>query len=356
MEFSLGGLGDVVRPKPISVKKELKENDVLKKTELYIRELLQVMARNPIGKSIADFSGFVVSIGKGIYEFLPNAIRDSLWSMGEGSLLTLELDDNLVGLPWELAFNGSEFLCTRFGIGRIIYSENVHLEKRQPRQQTRVLIISNPDDKLREDTEKVALPIKKKLEKLGAIVDHMCYHPGSTFHTSKGNILDVLGSGFYDIVHFAAHGRYDERFPEKSCFALADGELLFADEISERMEKAVRSGKEAPFLFYADSCEAGAQKGWDMRRYRSQVLGLAEALIRYNVAYIGAFWSANIVASRTVALSFYEALLDRKEPLGAALRNAKLAVWNSPELGPNHPNCEWANFALYGDPSLTIKI
>jgi len=69
------------------------------------------------------------------------------------------------------------------------------------------------------------------------------------------------------------------------------------------------------------------------------------------VAYIGAIWSASFVGADRLALTFYEELLERKQPLGLALKNGKMRVKKKRD-----PNCEWANFIFYGDPSLIIRL
>lgn len=357
VELSLGRISDVVRPKPIHGEIALPRKNRMT-IEEDIRELLQVFARSDVGRAIRGgrlLSHFVKGVGEIIHSyFIPDTIKEPLRTMSEGSLLTLALDESVLGLPWELAFDGSECLCTKFAVGRVIFSGRASVKKRKPQPETRVLLISNPDNSLSETTERVALPIKEKLEKLGAEVVHMYYSPGTRHHTNKQNVQEALGSGAYDIIHFVGHGSYDPRFPQESGFALADNERLSAQEISEILDFAGRSGKDAPFLFYAHSCEAGAQRSWDMRAYESQISGMSEAFIKHNVAYIGAFWSANVEAADALALAFYDALLERKEPLGLALMNARLIVRS--KLTQDHPNCEWANFILYGDPSITIKI
>ena len=368
MELSRGGISDVVRPKPVYGEITLSEEH-RRCIEEGIRELLQVTARmrksverraveaviaNAIGEKIPSLSEFVQAVGKVIYsDLFPAPIKESLETLSKGSLLALALDDSVVGLPWELAFNGSDFLCKKFGVGRVIYSEIAPLKKRKSMPETRVLLISNPDNSLPHTDETIALPLKEKLEKLGVMVDHMCYAPRKPFHTTKKNVVRAFASGLYDVIHFVGHGGYHPRYPKESCFGLADGKLS-AMEISKILEDATKSGRDAPFLFYAHSCEAGAQRSWDIKKYESQVLGLSHAFIRHNVAYVGAFCVANVIGADRLALAFYDALLDRKEPLGLALRNARLTVLK--ELGHDHPNCEWANFILYGDPSLTIKI
>jgi len=353
IEFLKGSLGDVVRPKPIIIEIEFPDK-VVKVVEEDMREILQTMAKSIIGQDVVPLSKIVQRVGQVIYSLFPDAIKESLQEMSNGSLLTLALEDCFLGLPWELAYNGSDFLCVQFGVGRVIFSENPVPNRRQPKKETRVLLISNPDNSLPETRENVALPLKKKLENLGVTVDHMCYSPLSLHHTSKKNVMDAFASGLYDVIHFIGHGSYDPRFPEESAFRLADNERLSAKEISEVLDSAIMSGKDPPSLFYAHSCEAGFQPSWDMRTYESQVLGISEAFVRHNIAYIGGFWSTVVPVADKLALAFYDELLDRKEPIGLALTKARLTILK--EMGPDYPNCEWANFMLYGDPSLTIRI
>ncbi|MCU1281083.1 MAG: hypothetical protein JWM53_4629, partial [bacterium] len=47
--------------------------------------------------------------------------------LARGDTLQLELDEALVAVPWELMFDGAQFLCRRLSIGRIVAT-------RQPRR------------------------------------------------------------------------------------------------------------------------------------------------------------------------------------------------------------------------------
>jgi predicted RNA-binding Zn-ribbon protein involved in translation (DUF1610 family) len=359
MELERGRICDVIKPKPVIGTIEFPFEKRLR-IEESIRRLLQVIAREhwaEIGMEIlhmGKLQDIINKVGELMYGLFPTCIKQQLAEMPSGSLLTLALEDKVVGLPWELACDDADFLATKFGIGRVIYSDGRLFQRRKSRPETRILLVSNPDGSLFSDV-KVATLLKEKMQKVGVFVDHFTSEAEGRFYTSKDNLLAALKSGLYDVVHFIGHGGYNPRHPEKSSFAVADG-YIFAEDISQALDETISSGKDPPFLFFAHSCEAGAQRSWDLKSYESQVLGLSTAFLLHNVAYIGAIWAAEfreeeIWGSDRLALAFYDELLDRKQPLGLALRNAKLSLKKEGDS-----SYEWANFVLYGDPSLIIKI
>lgn len=361
MEFERYKITDVVRPKPILGEIELPSKGRMV-IEESIRELLQLIARSiwaQVGMEtlqMGNLSTVIDKVGQLMYRLFPPPIKEQLQKMPSGSLIALVLDNKVVGLPWELAYDGTDHLGTRFGTGRIIYYGSGSLKRRKNIPKTRVLLISNPDGSLPHTDSEVALPLKEKMQRFGAVVDHFSSKAeDQRLYTSKDNILAALESGLYDVVHFVGHGGYSSVHPEESSFRVADG-YLSAVDISKAFDQTIESGRDLPFLFYAHSCEAGAQRSWDMKTFESQVLGLSTAFLTHNVAYVGALWSASgdkqaLAGADRLALAFYDELLDRKQPLGLALRNAKVIVKNSPS-----PTCDWANFILYGDPKILIKI
>lgn len=358
IEFSSGGAGDVVRPKPVlgKIKWPLGNRKLI---EDEIRHLLQTVASQHFitGTSRETFPKFIQEVGENMYSVFPESIRREIQKLSERSMLALELDDSLVGLPWELAFDPiqKDYLCMRFGIGRVVYSENVAIRKRRPKRQTRMLLICNPAGNMASSINEVAVPITKRLESFGAEVACLSYDPNSSHHSSKENILRHLSSGSYDIVHFTGHGSYDSLFPQESGFAVADKKWLSAKDIADALDCSKNVGGEPPFIFYADSCESGAQEGWNRGATGTKPLGgLSEAIVRNNIAYIGASWAAAIKPTNWLALAFYDSLLLKNEPIGLALLDAKKSVKN--EFRTEDVNCEWANFLLYGDPSLSIRI
>jgi CHAT domain-containing protein len=58
--------------------------------------------------------------GQVLFDLLvPSKAREKL-SSTEARNLILYVDDKLVHIPWELLFDGRQFLCRRFAMGRIV--------------------------------------------------------------------------------------------------------------------------------------------------------------------------------------------------------------------------------------------
>jgi len=80
---------------------------------------------------------------------LPSKVREKL-NATNAINLTLHLDDKLVHIPWELLFNGRDFLCRRFGIGRIVKTRQAltSLSSRPLRMPINLLILTDPQGDL----------------------------------------------------------------------------------------------------------------------------------------------------------------------------------------------------------------
>ena len=79
----------------------------------------------------------------GLFTFerlFPDAIRDIIRRIPDGALVNLEIDDRLSVLPWELAFDGTSFLCLRYAFGRITTERN----DVEPEKSLSLLMISDP--------------------------------------------------------------------------------------------------------------------------------------------------------------------------------------------------------------------
>ena len=80
---------------------------------------------------------------------LPSKVREKL-NTTTAVNLTLHLDDKLVHIPWELFFNGRDFLCRRFGIGRIVKTRQAlaSLTSRTLRSPIKLLVLADPQGDL----------------------------------------------------------------------------------------------------------------------------------------------------------------------------------------------------------------
>jgi CHAT domain-containing protein len=84
-------------------------------------------------------------------QLLTRAVKSKLKSTGTRDLV-LSLEEELVSIPWELLYDGSEFLGLKFNVGRLICSQQ---EQTQPRSRNitgkpRMLILSDPTGDLKD--------------------------------------------------------------------------------------------------------------------------------------------------------------------------------------------------------------
>jgi len=267
---------------------------------------------------------------------LPQAARDKL-RRAESCNLYLRLDDQLVHIPWELAFDGQHFLGMKFRVGRQIITHHKVTQTAPTRTTSgalKVLIISDPSETLKN--------VSRESEQLCEILDGI---PGLEVRLIGGRgvkripLLAALRES--DIVHFAGHSQFDEKNPENSGWLLHDG-LLSASEISKL--------DQAPLLVFSNSCQAGATKNWQSDYlYEGEAFGLGSAFLLAGVPnYIGTFCVVHDEESRFLAVDFYHRVA-RGSTIGQALLEARVST--AEEMGLDR--LTWASYMLYGDPSFS---
>ena len=261
---------------------------------------------------------------------IPPEIHEGLM---RGDTLTLELDEALVAVPWELMFDGAQFLCRRLSIGR-------HVATRQPRRgderrsvgtPVRVLVMAADPRGDLPDVRAEGDAILAELER----------HP--TVHARLSNAPDRAFAlryfKDYDVVHFAGHADWVAADPSASGWLLADGKLT-ADELAK-----LGGGRPMPMIVFGNACQSGHTAAWSGDDDR--VFGLANALLTAGVRhYIGTQWEVVDGQSALFAAALYRELADGKA-IGAAVRHARGAVVK--EAG--EAALAWASYVLYGDPA-----
>ncbi len=290
--------------------------------------------------------------------------------------LQLQLPRQLMRYPWELLHDGVGLLLERYALGRQVFMESpparaTHL---RPSGGVRALIIGDPllNEKLttggdrrwqqlpgaREEAEQMALVFAKLQNILGSAIDFRRERDTRIRQSiTRMEFRQLLRSGEYDIIHFAGHAIFNPEKPEQSAWLFSDG-ALWAQEIHNTLEYAPR----APWLVYANACEAAMEDSARQSRYQGDVFGLATAFINQGVsAYIAPLWRINDTLAAQMAIDFYHALLLNSASLGEALRFARLEAKLSatgtqktsaavPPL-PAQIGLGWASMVLYGDPT-----
>jgi len=269
---------------------------------------------------------------------LPQAARDRLHN-SESCNLYLRLDDQLIHIPWELAFDGRQFLGMKFRVGRQVITHHKVSQLAPTRgasDRLKVLIISDPSETLKN--------VSAESEQLCGILDGV---PGLQVRLIGGRgvrripLLAALRES--DLVHFAGHSQFDEKNPENSGWLLYDG-LLSASEISKL--------DQAPSLVFSNSCQAAATKNWQGDYlFEGEAFGLGSAFLLSGVRnYVGTFCVVHDEESRFLAVEFYRRVA-QGQSIGQALLEARLAT--AEEMGLER--LTWASYMLYGDPGFSLN-
>ncbi len=275
-----------------------------------------------------------------LYDLLfSRQIKNRLDSLGSVNLV-LSLDERLIAIPWELLFNGQDFLCFKFNLGRSIHTRN---SEHQPRYRNisskpRMLILANPTGDL-PSAYREGLYIKNCLTKTGSIsVDFKAQDISSNY--VRKNLRD------YDIVHFAGHCEYNSEKPEESGWIVADG------WVSARDFLVLSESAALPSIIFANACQsARAENNLLDLQAQSKVYGLAQAFLFAGVRhYLGSFWRVEDDFSGKFAEEFYNQTISAQS-IGKAVRLARLRLFREYGIAA----VAWAGYVLYGDPGFVLS-
>jgi CHAT domain-containing protein len=296
------------------------------------RETLSLFDRsNRNARPSSDILDGLKKTGHLLFDLLtPAQVREKLDQTG-AEILTLRLADNLVHVPWELLFDGREFLCRRFAVGRIASTRQRPTARsiRSPSAPFKTLIIADPCGDLAASYRE-GLDLKAFLERQrDAFHVDFKSHPVDIAFVKK-HLRD------YDIVHYAGHAQYDGQNPSESGWLLSDG-MLKSYEIA-----AMGGVQPMPAMVFSNACRSAQTDGWTVDQPEQQIFGLANAFLLSGVQhYVGTCSKTVDEAGSEFAQAVYAAIAVGK-CIGVALRNAR----QMPKA-----TLAWANYMLYGDPS-----
>jgi hypothetical protein len=249
---------------------------------------------------------------------------------------TLLLLTNEQYVPWELAYldkpldpNAPRFLASQTHMGRWLDDQNVVLPPTltiEVRRFTAVAAKSwfdplpqaKPEQDLLQQQWK-AFPLEAKKEALLPIL-------------SGVNIPGHL-------IHFTVHGLSDAA-ANRQAIRLADNTEITADAITG----SYRCGEIPRFAFvFLNACQVGTP---------GETLGQADGfpgkLVRRGASgFIAPLWEVNDIVAYEFAKNFYEEVLDRKQPVGAALYEQRRKYDSQGSTTP-------IAYIYYGHPSLRL--
>lgn len=293
--------------------------------------------------------------------------------------LVLELDRTTARVPWELVHDGGEPLAIRRPLARQLRtSYSLRPPDVTPRPTWKALIIGDPDGNLGW-AQKEAQAVNDALLAHGLKPELRLGPPDALGLGSKAGVdpadlyevLELLQSGEYDIVHFAGHAIFDPQAPDRSGWKFKD------DVLTASMLEGV---ERVPRLIVANACVSAALSTSVVGgapgpvamlaaglapNDAGLVASLADEFFRRGVAdYIGTAWEVRDSPAEIFANVLYREFLagwkgvnrnatGTTTALGAAVHAARRALYDRrSEFGEFAT--VWAAYQHYGDPTRTL--
>lgn len=272
---------------------------------------------------------------------LTRSLKDRLKSTDCRDLVLL-IDEELISIPWELLYDGADFLCLKFNLGRVLRARQ---EEDRPRYRgqaarsgvarLRMLILANPTSDL-ESAYQEGLTIKNKFdsrrEKLS--IDFKSTRIDTLY--VKKNLRE------YDLVHYAGHCECHPGQLERTGWTLSDGVFSAQDILGMSEEVSF------PRMVFSNACQSARiePESPDLDS-QQRAYSLASAFLFSGVRhYIGPLHRIEDPVSLSFAKEFYRQL-SKGASVGEAMRLSRLRL--SREYGLQ--SVFWALYLLYGDPT-----
>lgn len=255
--------------------------------------------------------------------------------------LTLLLDEELIQIPWELIFDGGDFLGLKFSLGRLVRSKEDLAPLSSYRDLAdclKMLVLANPNGDLKSAYLE-GINIKNQFNRKNKKVQIDFKSTDIDKHYVKKNICD------YDIVHFAGHCEFDKTSSRDSGWVLSDG--IF------KVEDILKMGQSSslPALVFSNACHSAQVNPILIdSEYQRASYGMASAFLFAGVRhYIGSIRKIQDQASLVFAREFYTRLILGLS-VGESLRLSRLKLIKEYGLASLH----WVNYMLYGDPGFVF--
>lgn len=268
--------------------------------------------------------------------------------------LEVGLDEALLDLPWELLFDGEEFLCLKHAVGRFVNVSNVVIpgvQKIEPIASSplKVLVISVPNPQPRSEALKFE-PLGEAAAETDAIMEMFADRPGTVEETmlrgsdaTWNNVTRALRRpNRYHVIHFNGHAYFNSKKPYESSLVLHDQNMSTGQILN--FCKA-----NPPVLFFMNGCETAATGSKADLKGRYDIFGLARACLETGAFLLGSRHKVGDQAAAIFAKEFYRHLLDGV-PLGRAVRDARRKC-----RADLPADFSWASYMFYGDPRLCFR-
>ncbi|MFH1355404.1 MAG: tetratricopeptide repeat protein [Candidatus Omnitrophota bacterium] len=270
---------------------------------------------------------------------LTNSVKSRLKSVQDLDLI-FSIDEELINIPWELLYDGNNFLCLKFNLGRVVRTQVQvsPLKYRGLFGALKMLILANPTNDLKSAYLE-GLNIRNQFDRKRKEIKIDFKSTSIDTHYVKKYIRD------YDLVHFAGHCEYDAENPKNTGWVLSDGRFTTQDILT--MGAAVS----LPVIIFSNSCHSAFTSGNLIDQdYQEKSYSLASAFLFSGVRhYLGAIRRIEDPLSLFFAREFYSHLVAGKT-VGESVRLSRLSSIAQYGIG----SIAWASYLLYGDPNFAL--
>jgi tetratricopeptide (TPR) repeat protein len=278
-------------------------------------------------------------VGQVLFDTLLSAKAKEALRSSSVNDLVFHIEDTLVQIPWELLYDGRQFLCQKFNMGRIVKTkrEVFNIRQRMLSRPLKMLIVSDPRGDL-ENSGREGRLIREQLDRNTAFISAN----QRSGQITPAYIMEKIRN--FDLVHYAGHADYDTADPANSGWLLEGGKFTSADIVK------LIGGKPMPALVFCNACQTGQTQEWKLGSgYNQKIFGLANAFLLAGVQhYVGTFWEILDEPGAGFAVEFYRAMTEGAS-IGEAIRQARLLLIK--QYGED--TIVWASYMLYGDPGFS---
>ena len=275
---------------------------------------------------------------------LPASVREGLEAMHARPLVIVH-DREASRVPWEVLRVGTTHPALGAGLSRRYASDALSVARwrddHTSSDSLRVLLIVDPTlDLPGAAAEGEAL--KQLLGRKSVTLDVLAGRDAT-----RARIVAALGTGAFDVLHFAGHAFFDAREPEQGGLLCAGKEVLRGADLA--------SLGNLPALVFCNACEAARVRKRTRARasparqfgMRRTMTGIAEAFLTDGVAnFLGTHWPVGDDAAFAFSQCLYGSLLT-----GDRLGDAVLAARRRLE---SIPSVDWADYVHYGSPEFRL--
>ncbi|MFH2091851.1 MAG: CHAT domain-containing protein [Pseudomonadota bacterium] len=269
-------------------------------------------------------------------ELFTSTVKENL-AKTTASHLILNLDDGLIHIPWELLYDGHQFLCCQFNVGRLVKTRQTlsQTQERVLESPLKMLILADPNGDLEGACHEGKQLLLQSKAKEGITTAELKLNK-ITPEFVKSNISE------FDLIHFAGHAVYNRENPGESGWQLSDGNFNAKEIMNISRERPM------PAFVFSNACQSAGTEKWEINKdFHNQIFGLVNAFLLSGVKHcVGTFWEIQDEPSSYFSLEFYKCLFSG-DTVGESLRNARINLIEN--FGEE--SIIWASYLLYGDPA-----